>query len=282
MSRLVRVSLVFAALACLLLFGVGSANANTLGSIFVTGHDPDFHSQLGPNPVGAQNIIDLGLNFVRNGNTAPILFLETSPGPNNALGDHTDSEGGLLVSGYSSGSTPGNHFVMVNATQFASADFSLYSAIFLPSDHGGSLTGDDLAAVNARSGDIINYINGGGGLMALAEDGFHAGPAEPLFGFLPFLVTSTAFSEFEGGNTLTAAGAALGLNNSDINGNFSHNIFTATGGMNIVDTDSRGEILSLDFRGQVTSTGVAPEPTSLALFGSGLMCCLWKLRRKLA
>jgi hypothetical protein len=34
---------------------------------------------------------------------------------------------------------------------------------------------------------------------------------------------------------LTAAGLSLGLTNSDINGNFSHNIFTATGGMNIVD-----------------------------------------------
>lgn len=93
MSHFVRVSLAFATLTFLLLLGAGSANANTLGSVFVTGHDPDFHSQLGPNTAGAQNIIDLGLNFVRNGNTAPILFLETSPAPNNALGDHTDSEG---------------------------------------------------------------------------------------------------------------------------------------------------------------------------------------------
>jgi len=267
----------FGLLAGLLL--VSSANANTTGSIFVTGHDPDFHSQQGPNIPGAKDIIDLGLSFVRNGSTAPILFLETDPGPNNLLGDHVDSLGGLLASGYTAGTTAGNHFVMVNATQFLTVDFSLYSAIFLPSDHGGSLTGTDLQSVNARSADIINYINAGGGLMALAEDGDHALGVQPLFGFLPFLVTSNALSEAENGNTLTAAGLALGLTNADINGNFSHNIFTSTGGMNVVDTDSGGQILSLDFRGQVTSGGVAPEPGSIILLGSGLVCLL-RLRRK--
>ena len=147
------------------------------------------------------------MTFVRDGNAAPILFIETSTA-NNSLGDHVDSEAGLIASGYSAGSGPGNNYVRVSASQFLSANFSLYSAIFIPSDHGGSLTGDDLQAVESRTSDIIAYLNAGGGLLALAEDGFRtpatAGPQPGAFGFLPFLVTSAPLTEFEDGNTLTA------------------------------------------------------------------------------
>jgi hypothetical protein len=148
---------------------------------------------------------------------------------------------------------------------------STYSAIFVPSDHGGTLTEADLAALDARSTDILAYVNAGGGLVALAEDGNHSGgSAAQRFGFLPFLTTSAPLSEFEGGNTLTSFGTALGLVNADINGNFSHNVFTATGGMNVVDRDAGGEILSLDFRGQIGPTGTSPEPSSILLLATGI------------
>ncbi len=256
------------------------------GSIFVTGHDPDFHAFLGGNAAGAQNIIDDGLTFTRDGNTAPILLLESDTS-NEALGDHTDSEQGLIASGYTAGATAGNHYVKVNAVTFASltlAQLEQYSSIFIPSDHGGTLTGNDLQALDARSADIISYLNAGGGLFAAAEDGNHqpptAGPAPALFGFLPFLVSSTAFEQFEGGNTLTPAGVALGLTNGDINGNFSHNVFTSTGGMTVVDHDAAGDVLSLDFRGQIGVNGVVPEPSPVVILGVLLLVLGFTVQRR--
>jgi hypothetical protein len=264
-------------------FSVGPTEA---GSIFVSGQDPDFHDQAGPNTVGATNIIDKGLAYTRDGNTAPILFVYTDPAPNQALGDHLDSQTGLIDAGYTEGTTPGNHYVIVNATQFATVNLSNYSAIFVPSDHGGSLMEGDLAALDARSAAIINYLNAGGGLFALAEDGDHAGGnSAKLFGFLPFLVDSTAFQAFESGNTLTPAGLALGLVDSDINGNFSHNVFTGTGGLAVVATSPSGDILGLDFRGTISSGGVVPEPGTWVMmlvgFG-GLGLAAYRRRRKVA
>jgi hypothetical protein len=259
------------AFALTALFGL-LANLSSAGSVFVTGHDPDFHAQAG-NQAGAQHIIQLGLNFVRDGNTAPILLLESNTN-NLGLGDHLDSELGLIASGYTMGTTAGNHYVKVNATDFATTNLSLYSALFVPSDHGGTLTGDDLQALDARTTDILNYVNGGGGLMALAEDGFHtpptSGPAPALFGFLPFLATSAPLGEFENGDTDTAFGTSLGLTNADINGNFSHNVFTSTGGMSVVDVDATGEILSLATRQTVTTHGVPDSSGTALLLAAGL------------
>ncbi len=258
----------------------GMAGNIQAGSIFVSGHDSDFHASAG-NTVGAQNIINRALDYTRGGNTAPILLIETSTA-NLGLGDHLDSEVGLINSGYTAGNTPGKHYVKVSASGFLTANLSLYSSIFIPSDHGGTLTGDDLQAINSRSGDIFSYLNAGGGLAAFAEDGFRVpaavGPQPSNFGFLPFLVTSAPHGEYENGNSLTAFGASLGLVNSDINGNYSHNVFLTTGGMNVVDVDATGEILSLAWRGSLGPSGVPDSGSTLALLG-GASALLLAMRR---
>jgi PEP-CTERM motif-containing protein len=248
------------------------------GSVFVSGHDPDFHAIAG-NTAGAQHMIQVTLGYARDGNTAPILLIKSNT-DNISLGDHLDSEIGLNNSGYTAASTPGNHYVKVSAAEFALVNLALYSAIFVPSDHGGTLTNSDLAALNARSADILAYLNAGGGLVAFAEDGIRSGGSSAQnFGFLPFLVSAAAVGQGESSFTLTPEGIALGLTLNDINGNFSHNVFTSTGGMNVVDRDGAGRIVSLDFRGQFGEGGVVPEPSTLALFGIGIGGILLGLRR---
>jgi hypothetical protein len=155
-----------------------------------------------------------------------------------------------------------------------------YSGIVIGSDFGGMLTQAELDILDANSANIINFLNNGGGLYAMAEtapaDGGLA--SSGFFGFLPFIVTSDSLNEAENGNTVTSFGASLGLTNTDVNGNFSHNVFASTGGLGVVDVDSGQEILSLAGRGTVTTSGL-PEPSSILSISVGLIGLVLAYRR---
>ena len=238
------------------------------GSIFVTGHDPIWHSNFGGNTVGAENLALTGIDFARNGNIEPFLFIES----NDPVPSGNAYEEPFLVSAL--GFAPADFVAMDATALLALPDFRTaldsYSAIVIASDHGGMLSADELSFLNAHALDIIDYLNDGGGLFAAAESNARGMiGATPRFGFLPFLVSSTDFQASEIANVVTPFGASLGLVDADVNGNFSHNYFASTGGMSPVDLFNglADRPLTLAYRGQIGIGGV-PEPGTILLLGA--------------
>jgi hypothetical protein len=242
------------------------------GQIFVTGHDPVWHSNFGGNAVGANNLATTGIQYARGGSTLPFLFVEskTVPVPGGNAHEAPFLTSALLY-------TTSTYDVMDAADLNALSNFrttlNAYSSIVVASDHGGMLGADELTFLNGHAADILDYLNAGGGLFAAAESNATGMIGSvPRFAFLPFLVASTDFQSPETSNVVTVFGASLGLTNSDVNGNFSHNFFASTGGMIPVDffNGDPTKPLTLAFTGQISTGGVVPEPGTLALLLSGI------------
>ncbi len=279
MRTLLVSGLAWTVFVCVFL-AVPAANADVVGSIFLTGHDPDFHAALGGNAVGAQHINQAAINFIMDpafntfvaGGTKEFLYVEcdTCPVP----GGHTDGVAGMTDSagGYPAGTTFETHGAADGLDAALGQLGTKYSAIVVGSDFGGMLTQAELDILNAHQTDIINFLNAGGGLYGISEgSGCCALTTHDRWGFLPFVTTEDPKDQGESGFTVTPFGAGLGLVDGDINGNASHSVFTGTFGLNIVDTDPSGDILSLAGRGKVSTGGVVPEPGSVLLFGTSLL-----------
>ncbi len=246
-----------AASLCLTLalpLALGSRPAHAGGAVLLSGHDPDFHAQYIP---AAFSYFTKAMTFVRQGRPGKFLLIQGFPGCTTT--SNSCAPGGFLNPKYTltlMGFVEGIHYDTVGALAIPTVDFSLYAFILVPSDFGGLLRQVELDALNARSHDVIAYINSGGGVLALAESGVLAPLRATHFKFLPFVVT--AVPRVGGsGNVVTPFGASLGFTTFDVNeGCCSHNIFADGGGMLPIDIDPAGGILSLGWLGNVSDCGV--------------------------
>ena len=275
MKRLLSALAVSAALAF-----ASSANA---GLVYLTGHDPDFHSQ---DAIGGKNQLNVALNYVTGGSynngTTKFLWVESNLP---ATSGHRIGFDGLAAIGVGAGNVD-----RVNAAGLAGVNFGAYSAIVVASTFGGMLTSAEINALIARSGDIANFVNAGGGLAAFAEcfqtavcDGSNTAAPTTLFGYLPITVTSvTTVAPY----FVTPLGASLGLTNADVSECCTHNSFGATGGLGVVDRDQNGIATTLAGNVQITGGGFTPtipEPATwgLMLLGFGGLGAMLRWRRRL-
>jgi hypothetical protein len=253
---------------------IGTAAPADAGAIFLTGHDPDFHAVEGPNIVGAQNINTAAIDFILDPlfnpfvATAPkFLFVESK---GNIPGGHVQGKTGIVASGFAEGTDFDHHdFSTLDAALDLLGTAGGYSGIVVASDFGGILRQAELDILNDRKVDIINFLNAGGGLYAMSEGngGANLTPGGGHFGFLPFVATAVNFDQTEVGYTVTPFGTSLGLTANDVNGNFSHIVFTSSGPLQVVDRNAAGSVLSIAGRAQVS----VPEPAMVLLFGLGLL-----------
>jgi hypothetical protein len=239
---------------CLCVSCLAPSIASATGGVFVTGHDADIHSTAGANnPVGAQHIVQRSVAYVTPGDMEPLRLLLVTH--RSDWGGGIDPSEGLIASGFTTFDMADDGSAGGGVLDLHSVNFANYDAVIVASDFGGWLRQSELDILNARAADLASYVNGGGGLVAFAESGLATTTAHDQFGFVPFVISSTQANSSETGNQLTAAGEAMGLTVEDINGNFSHNIFDSSGGMDTIDLNPGGGILSLATRQPLVPAG---------------------------
>lgn len=227
------------------------------GGVFVTGHDPDYTAAAGGNFAGGQHLIQKSIAYVTHGKANPRILLVMDMQP--PAGTNSDSRLAMVASGFGTFDVADYGSGQGGALDLHTVNFGNYDVIVVASDYGGWLKQAELDVLNARQSDIVSFVNGGGGLVAFAESGRNDGGVPSTthgrFDFVPFPVHAQSRVEFESGNTLTAAGLALGLTNADINnGNFLFNFFNSDSGMDVIDRDPSGGIISLATQRCITPT----------------------------
>jgi hypothetical protein len=246
-----------AVLAAALLTGLFWFSPASAGNIWLTGHDADFHCTF-----GAQcNHFGIALDFVRQDapdKTKPILFLDSGTELSSAAGSV-----GARAKNTVEGPGAPFPFIVVDPSSAAFAALALstasFSAIAIASDSSCGGCDNNLAdilAINARTADITDFFNAGGGLLYFSG----AGNMDTYYDSVPVPAAAVAVSP---PFSLTPEGVALGLlDPADTDCCATHNSFSIPepgSALKVAELDSLGFAETL-FAGDVTIGGGGFEP----------------------
>jgi hypothetical protein len=259
-----RRTLLLLALTLVLLVAMPAGSA-WAGRLLVTGHDADLHCGGRGIDSGQCHYVAVAVGYVRGGAPDPakkVLVLDN---------DSLQADRSLTSLGVP------HDTVDPSSPGFASTPLNVntYSAIVVASDStcGGcdlnstpSATSQtpDSDAINARASAIASFFNAGGGVLAFSGadhgDGDPSTGPDTYYSFIPVPVGGAAVAA---PFTLTAAGRAIGLEDStngigthdDINCCATHNSFTnpaAGSPLQVAESDSRGLAETLIAQGQIS------------------------------
>jgi YD repeat-containing protein len=225
----------------------------TPGGVFITGHDPDGHAWRGDNGTGAQHILQRSVSYVTFGKANPRILLVASliPVPSDA-----DPRPGLIASGFNVFDVADDGTAGIPTLDLHTIDFANYDVIII----GSGILQSELDLLNQRALELANFVNTGGGIVALSEGGGHGNTSHDRFAFLPFNIGPQPFNQDEFLFSLTPDGEALGLSAFDVNFNASHDIFQSSGGLAVIDNDEGGNIISLAQRGRLIGAASINNP----------------------